>query len=167
MELIVRRDGDEIRIVVERRGEGYEARLGGRTVSIDWAVAGDGSRSLLVEGRQHEVAVVALGEGRYRVTSAGGDEIVEVLDPLTDLARRSRAKAAGVGPKRVLAYMPGRVVAVLVTAGERVERGRGLVVLEAMKMQNEIAAESDGIVRAVHVSPGQAVEGGDPLFEIE
>jgi biotin carboxyl carrier protein len=63
--------------------------------------------------------------------------------------------------------MPGRVVAVLVEPGAEVRRGQGVVVLEAMKMENEIQAESDGVVRTLHVEPGQAVEGGDPLFDLE
>jgi biotin carboxyl carrier protein len=167
MELIVRDDGGERRVVVERRGAAYAVRLGERTLLVERAVTGDGLRSLLVAGRQHEVSVVALGEGRYRVATAQGERVVEVLDPLTALARQSRAAEHASGPQQVTAYMPGRVVAVRVTAGERVERGHGLVVLEAMKMQNEIQAERDGVVRAVHVAVGEAVEGGDLLFEID
>ncbi len=63
--------------------------------------------------------------------------------------------------------MPGRVAAVLVAAGAEVAAGAGVVVLEAMKMQNEIAAEHAGTVTAIFVEPGQSVDGGDPLFELE
>jgi biotin carboxyl carrier protein len=63
--------------------------------------------------------------------------------------------------------MPGRVVAVLAEEGARVEAGQGVVVLEAMKMENEIRAERAGTLARLHVRPGQAVEGGDPLFEVE
>jgi biotin carboxyl carrier protein len=63
--------------------------------------------------------------------------------------------------------MPGRVAAVLVEAGAQVAAGTGIVVLEAMKMQNEIQAERAGVVRQIFVEPGQAVDGGDPLFELE
>lgn len=167
MELIVRGAGRETRVAVERRGATYDVRLGGRTLVVERVVAGEGLRSILVEGRQHEVSVAALGQGRYRVTSTAGEQEVEVLDPLTDLARRGDPKAAGGGPQRVTAYMPGRVVAVLVAEGELVASGQGLVVLEAMKMQNEILADRDGSVRQVHVAPGQAVERGDPLFDLE
>ena len=65
------------------------------------------------------------------------------------------------------AYMPGRVITVLVAEGDAIEPGQGLIVLEAMKMENEIQAEAAGVVRRVLASPGQTVEGGDPLFEIE
>ena len=63
--------------------------------------------------------------------------------------------------------MPGRVVEVRVQAGDRVEAGQPLVVLEAMKMQNEIQAERAGTVSRVFVGAGQAVEGGDPLVEVD
>jgi pyruvate carboxylase subunit B len=63
--------------------------------------------------------------------------------------------------------MPGRVVELLVEVGQEVASGQGLVVLEAMKMENEILAESAGVVRQILVEPGQAVEAGDPLLEME
>ena len=85
--------------------------------------------------------------------------------PLRHLALGSSA-AAPDGKRAVTAYMPGRVVAVLVEQGHRVEVGQGIVVLEAMKMENEIRAEVAGVVTKLHVRPGQSVEGGDPLFEI-
>ncbi|REK07215.1 MAG: biotin/lipoyl-binding protein [Acidobacteria bacterium] len=62
--------------------------------------------------------------------------------------------------------MPGKVVKVLVEAGARVEAGQGVLVLEAMKMENEIQAESSGVLAEIFVSEGQAVQGGDPLFEV-
>ena len=63
--------------------------------------------------------------------------------------------------------MPGRVVAILAEVGAPVIAGQGIIVLEAMKMQNEILAEADGTIKAIYVQSGQAVEGGDPLFELE
>ncbi|MGB5552633.1 MAG: biotin/lipoyl-containing protein, partial [Thermoanaerobaculia bacterium] len=63
-------------------------------------------------------------------------------------------------------YMPGRVVELLVQEGDEVTVGQGLVVLEAMKMENEIQADRAGTVKKIFVSAGQPVEGGDPLFEL-
>jgi len=63
--------------------------------------------------------------------------------------------------------MPGKVVAVLVEAGARVERGQGLLVIEAMKMENEIGAPRAGTVSEVRVKPGQAVEPGELLARID
>jgi biotin carboxyl carrier protein len=63
--------------------------------------------------------------------------------------------------------MPGRVVAVLVEVGAAVTAGQGIVVLEAMKMENEIRAEHDGTIAKIFVQPGQAVDSGNPLFEMD
>ena len=63
--------------------------------------------------------------------------------------------------------MPGRVVTLLVGEGETVKAGQGVVVLEAMKMENEIQTDVAGVVKKIFVEEGQSVEGGDPLFEIE
>ena len=65
------------------------------------------------------------------------------------------------------AYMPGRVVSVLVEEGAAVEPGQPLMVLEAMKMQNEIVAEHRGVVKKIHVAAGDSVDSGAPLFELE
>jgi len=126
----------------------------------------EGLWSLLVDGAQHEVAVAEEGADRYRVSTSTGLHRVEVTDPLTHLAREAHGAAAGGGTRTVTAYMPGRVVAVLVEEGEEVRAGQGVVVLEAMKMENEIAPDHPGQVTKIHVQPGQAVEGGDPLFDL-
>ncbi|HEX6202620.1 MAG TPA: biotin/lipoyl-containing protein, partial [Thermoanaerobaculia bacterium] len=147
--------------------------VGGRVHHVDAAAVGDGAASLVIDGEQREIAVHPLparpgGGDRYRLTAAGTTvpAEVEVLDPLTHLARQAHAKAGGPVRREVTAYMPGRVVAVLVDEGSEVRAGQGVVVLEAMKMENEITAESDGVVRKVFVEVGQAVEGGDRLFEL-
>ena len=167
MELIVLRAGREERVEVEHRDQSFEVRLGGETYRVDSAATNGAVRSLLIEGRQYEVAVRKGRHGRYLVSYQGISEEVEVLDPLSFLARQGATRQARRGLERVTAYMPGRVVAVHVGEGDRVTAGQGLVVLEAMKMQNEITAERQGVVRQVFVTSGQAVEGGDPLFEIE
>ena len=92
---------------------------------------------------------------------------VELVAPLEHLAEQAHGESGRRGRVVVAAYMPGRVVSVLVGEGDAVESGRSLVVLEAMKMQNEIRADRPGVVRRVHVAAGQAVENGDPLVELE
>lgn len=167
MELIVRRGEREERVRVQRTGEGYEVTLGGRTIPVDAVrVVADGY-SLRYEGAQHEVSVHPLEASRYQVAWRAGTAEVEVADPLAALAQRSHAAVAHKGPRRVTAYMPGRVVAVLAVEGDTVTAGQGVVVLEAMKMENEIQADRAGTIRAIFVQPGQPVEGGDPLFELE
>ncbi len=167
MELIVLRRGEEHRVTIEPSAVGLAVRLGDRTFLVDRVATAGCVRSLIIEGQQFEVSVKAGLDGRYQVSLPGAMEEVEVLDPLTHLAAKGGARQALSGRQTVTAYMPGRVVAVLAKEGDEVTAGHGLVVLEAMKMENEIQAESAGVVRKVYISPGQTVEGGDPLFEIE
>ena len=173
MELIVtlteRGETREERVSIRRDGERWRVAVGERRYEVDAQHVADGTGlwSLIVDGAQHEVAVAPEGEDRYRVSTAGTLHAVSVTDPLTHLARQAHGAVAGGGAQTVTAYMPGRVAAVLVAEGDEVEAGQGVVVLEAMKMENEIAPEHPGRIAKIHVSPGQAVEGGDPLFDLE
>jgi pyruvate carboxylase subunit B len=168
MDLIVRAGEREERVTVERTAAGYRLRLGDRVYEIDAVAAGgEGLLSLRLGADHHEFAVRAEDDGRYRVTGRRAAAEVEVLSPLAHLVRRTAGAAGARRAERITAYMPGRVVAVLVEEGAEVEAGQGVVVLEAMKMENEIHAEHPGIVRKILVEPGQSVEGGEVLFELE
>ncbi len=167
MELIVQRGERADKVVVERQGELWHVRIGDTEYRVDAAPVAGTARTLRVDGRQFEVDVAHRGGGRYEVSRSGWVEELNVQDPLSYLARQTHARGAAQGPQTVSAYMPGRVVAVLVEEGSAVSAGAGVVVLEAMKMENEIQAERDGTVRRILVGLGEAVEGGDPLFEIE
>jgi pyruvate carboxylase subunit B len=166
MELIVQHAQGELELRIERRGDEYRVEIGDRTYVI-LAAAAAGVRSLIVDGGQHEVRVRHLGGDRYEVTTSTGLETLSVRDPLVHLAESAHHGGEGGGRKRVEAYMPGRVVQLLVDEGAEVEAGQGLLVLEAMKMENEIQAERAGTVCRILVEPGQAVETGDPLFELD
>ncbi|MEM7049406.1 MAG: biotin/lipoyl-containing protein [Acidobacteriota bacterium] len=168
MELIVRSGEREESVTIERQGDVFEVRLGERTYRIDAVVAGaNGLSSLRTDAGQYEVAVHREGGSRYRVHTRHGSDAVDVLDPLSALAGDGFGAGGGQGKGVVEAYMPGRVVAVLVEEGAEVEAGQGIVVLEAMKMENEIQAEAAGVVKKLHVAAGDAVDGGDPLFALE
>jgi biotin carboxyl carrier protein len=179
MELVARQGEREERVTVARGDDGrYRVTVGERVYRVDLASAGGALSLRMAEdaegggiafGEQHEVSVrpVSNSPGTYQVATAAGAAAVEVLDPLAALARGDRGGRGGKRRARVAAYMPGRVVAVLAAEGAEVKAGDGVIVLEAMKMQNEIQAEHDGKIAKVFVEPGQAVEGGDPLFELE
>ena len=167
MELIARLGDREENVSVERTERGYRITVGDAVHEVDAVHAGDGSYSLIHDGVQHEVSVRPGTDGHYQVITAGGESDVWLMDPLVHLALEAHGEAAGSGPRQVTAYMPGRVVELLVAQGDRVEAGQGVLVLEAMKMKNEIQAESGGVVSRFLVEEGQTVEGGDPLFELE
>lgn len=165
MELIARMDEREARVEIERHGDRYTVRVDDAVYQVDAVQASETGRSFLIEGAQLEVGVKSLGNGKYQVSSARGLTQVEMCDPLAFLAESSHAAHDGAVLK-VTAYMPGRVVDILVAEGDALERGQGVMVLEAMKMENEIQSERAGTISQIFVEPGQAVERGDPLFEV-
>ena len=166
MDLVAKASGREARLRLERTEKGYRVRVDERTYDVDVVHVAGNVRSLVIDGSQFVVSARPRGNGRYTVSHVDGSGDVELVDPLTHLARQAHAAGAAGGSEQITAYMPGRVVRILVEEGEEVEAGQGVLVLEAMKMENEIQAEHGGTVEKILVEEGQAVEGGDVLFEI-
>lgn len=117
---------------------------------------------LLAGAVPHEVFIERRREG-YAVTVEGYRHVVRVLDESSWPADERYRELARDQGERVISPMPGIVVAVLVEAGQPVRAGGGIAILEAMKMENEIRARRDGVVRSVHVRPGQAVNLNDVI----
>jgi biotin carboxyl carrier protein len=161
MRLEIQIGGRKRSVEIEREGARLRASIDGRVLAADVVSLADGTYSILIDGRAFEVRVRPGLRGL--VVQAEGDEFpVEVLDPRAWRGKRSGAVEAE-GRQEILAPMPGKVVRVLVNAGEAVEAGRGVVVVEAMKMQNEIRAAKTGKVERVLVREGQAVSAGEVL----
>ncbi len=155
LDLEVRVEGDQLVLETERES------VAAHVVSLP-----DGeSYSLLVAGRSYEVAIQEEGDGLH-VLLDGRRFRVSVKSPL----EKTLAEVAHVGPIAAGAVleapMPGLVVAVKVDVGERVSAGQALVVMEAMKMQNELQAETEGVVTALHAAPGDTVEAGRKLVTL-
>ena len=123
--------------------------------------AGDGAWSILIDGRSY--AAKLLGEGEVSIN--GRVFQVEVFDPRGPRGRRAAGERSG--PQVVTTSMPGRVVRVLVTPGQQVAAGQRLIVVEAMKMQNEMKAPRAGRVVSVEAEAGATVSAGDILVVIE
>jgi pyruvate carboxylase subunit B len=114
------------------------------------------------------VVVPGADRGHYRLCTDGHRLDVEALDERTRAIRELTAKHGGApGPAPLVAPMPGLVVRINVTVGDTVHPGQGLVVMEAMEMENELRASSAGTVTAVRVVEGSAVEKGAVLVEME
>lgn len=125
-------------------------------------------RQLLVDGRPRLLAIQPVARGRWLFGAAGERREVEVVDERTRHIRSLTAQTTATTGGGVLkAPMPGLVVRIQVEPGVVVETGAGVLVLEAMKMENELRAAAPGIVRAVRVQPGQAVEKGQVLVEFD
>ncbi len=154
---------------VELELDGERVIVNGRTYSaVLGSLQGTPLRSLLLDGHPQSVTVEPLGRGRWLLTFAGDRWEVEVIDERTRHIRGltsggDHQRAAGV----LKAPMPGLVVRVHARPGDRVAAGAGIVVLEAMKMENELKAPASAQVRSVRVAPGEAVEKGQVLVEFE
>jgi biotin carboxyl carrier protein len=141
----------------------YTVTIDGRPREVDWREAGGPFVSLLVGGGSHHVALEPR-PGGYRVLVESHDFAVDVLDATRDTAIAGRGPA---GPARLVAPMPGRIVRVLAEPGQEVEAGQGLVVMEAMKMENELHSPRAGRVAEVHAREWQTVETGALLVVVE
>jgi pyruvate carboxylase subunit B len=154
-------------VEVEIDGDGV--RVGGRAVAAELRAVPDSRvHHLLVDGRSVHVVAQAAEGGAWDVALDGLRFRAEVLDERTRAIREMTGRSAGPrGPKPVRAPMPGMIVRVEVEPGETVRSGQGIVIVEAMKMENELKAEGDGVVTRVLVAPGEAVEKGAVLVEFE
>lgn len=164
MKLIARYEDMDIAVDVERRGTSYFLKLGDRSFEVDMARAGQYVHSVRLEDGT-QFGLVHHAEGNtHEVTMDGSKIFVDIVDPLA-LKRRGQDDAAGKGGI-IKALMPGRIVRVLVEAGQQVTKGAGLLILEAMKMENEIQAPTDGTIEQLFVKPGDTVEGGAALIHL-
>ncbi len=164
MRLIARHGEKEIPLEVERYGNGYRVRLGDRWLVVDLVNAGPYIRSLRLEdGTQLSLSHDREGD-THQISLADSTIYVNIANPLS-LRRKGREDESGEGGV-VKALMPGRIARVMVSKGDSVRKGAGLLVLEAMKMENEIQAPADGVVDSVFVEAGQTVEGGAELVRI-
>jgi biotin carboxyl carrier protein len=156
-------DGRTVRAEV-RGGDGrYTVALDGAPMEVDLVEAGRSFASLLVGGESHEVVIEKRPEGY--VVHFPADAVAVSIAESTGGAPAAVARPAG--PARLTAPMPGRVVRVLRGAGTEVAAGDGLVVIEAMKMENELKSPRAGRVQEVAVREGQAVEAGALLMMVD
>ncbi len=159
------KDSKAYRLVLERTSDGWECRLDGKVIRVDAVIPRRDVLSLLVDGRAYEIKReqtatdlhMWVGSARFAV---------ELRDPRS---LRSRQASAGddTGPRKILAPMPGRVVRLLLEENSPVEAGQGVVVVEAMKMQNEIKSPKKGVVKKISAVAGAAVNPGDVLAIVE
>ena len=164
MKFIAREGERELEVEVHRHGPGYRIRIGDRWLEADFISVGRYVRSLRLEDGT-QFSLVHHREGNTHEISLDGSTVtVDIIDPLAAKRRRRDDEVGGAGV--VKAMMPGRVVRVLVEQGAAVKKGAGLLILEAMKMENEIQAPADGTVDEIFVTPGQTVEAGADLLHI-
>lgn len=161
MNLKVSMDGREIPLRLERRGDAWIAN--GRAASV--IEVEPGIYSVLYEGRSFEVQIQRLLEGGYAVNLRGKRFVLEVSDPRK--LSRGAGRFSREGRQKIAAPMPGKVIRLLAAEGDQVEAGQGIIVVEAMKMQNELKAPKAGRIASLAAREGATVAAGDTLAIVE
>ncbi|MGH9496090.1 MAG: biotin/lipoyl-containing protein [Candidatus Sulfotelmatobacter sp.] len=157
-------NGKNHRLELDRAEGRWTCRLDGHTIEADAVMVRSNVVSLRIGDRAYEVKFDRVG-GELQICLGSRRFTAEVRDPRS---LRGRVRAADAhGPKKVTAPMPGKVVRVLVSRGDEIEAGAGVVVVEAMKMQNEVKSPKKGIIQKILVSEGAAVNAGDALAVVE
>ncbi len=156
-------DGRICSVAVERTERGFDVTVDGRRCTADLVPVPSGW-SLLIDGRSYEVAVEER-RGALTVHVNGGAFAVALPSASRGAGRRKAAVHTG-GPQQIVTPMPGRIVRVLVKPGDTVSARQGLIVIEAMKMENELRASGPGTVVEVRVSEGALVEANSVLMVI-
>lgn len=166
-ELIVTAEGRDRTVVVDGPGPDgrFRVSVDGVEQLVDASALRPGTWSLIVAGRSY---VVDLDRRRAGIAASvgAGEVVLQVEDALHKRLASAAGARAPVHGEVIRAPIAGKVVKVVVAVGDQVAPGSAVIVLEAMKMENELAAERGGTVSAIHRSAGQAVETGDVLVEI-
>jgi biotin carboxyl carrier protein len=167
MRYVVQLNGDRKAVTLEPDGVAFEVEPPARAELSD--IEGSPVRMVKIGTQVYRVvAQKRQGRGTYTLWVDGYRFETEALDERTRAIRDLSASRTGpTGPAPILAPMPGLIVRVSVKAGDKVEAGQGIVVMEAMKMENELRATAAGTVRSVEVAPGTAVEKGALLVALE
>ena len=159
-------DGKEYAIEFSRSGDVVNAVIDGRTYQVETSNPGSGVHLIKDAGRIFEVFVSKNDDGNFNVSVAGNDLSIGLADPKR-LRNRSSAAGDHDGIAEIKTAMPGKIVRVLVAVGDQVEKNDGVIVVEAMKMQNELRSPKSGTVRDIRFAEGSTVAAGDILISIE
>ena len=153
-------------VELERGGENFRVILDGHPVDADVVKVAASSVSILLDGQSFEVHVTPALEGKLKLQSGAHEFTAEVQDPRAWRGRK-HGRLEAEGRQQVLVPMPGKVIRLLVKEGETVQAGQGLIVIEAMKMQNEIRSPKSGKVERLLTKEGQTVNVGEVLAWVE
>lgn len=151
-----------VEVTVDPSGK-FVVSVEGKPVDADVVALDDGSLSVRIGGRMLDMVV----EGEppeLGVVASGYRAYVRVESERLRAAAAAKRSGGGAAEKAMMAPMPGRVVKLLVAVGDEVKAGQGLIVIEAMKMENELRAKGPGKIGEIHVQAGAAVEAGAKLL---
>jgi biotin carboxyl carrier protein len=153
-------------IELQRDSDRWKISLDGAPLDADAVEISPNVFSVLLNGESYEVRLAAANDGKLTLQTRHHEFIAEVVDSRAWRGRRHGAMDAK-GRQQIVAPMPGKVVRVLIKAGDKVEAGQGLLVVEAMKMQNEVRSPKTGTVERLLAKEGQPVNAGEILAWID
>lgn len=165
MELEFKIENESHKLHVEFKDRQYRIGLDEKEYVVDSAVISEHCLSMLVDGRAF-TAYFAEANGKKYVSIGGEQFCIEEAESETVAASGAGATAVDEAPVAA-SPMPGKVVKILVKLGDRVEKGQGLVIVEAMKMENEIKSPVKGVVDKVNFKAGDLVDAAQPIIEIK
>jgi biotin carboxyl carrier protein len=157
-------DGRAARVEVRSTGGQYTVLVDGRPLSVAVFPTARHFTTLIIDGSCHDAGVLRQGASHSVALRQGTFDVTLVAAARDAIAPHRKAAA---GPAKVSAPMPGKIVRVVASSGQDVRAGECLVVMEAMKMENEIRSPRDGRIKDVLVKEGQAVESGALLILVE
>ena len=158
-------DEKDYRLELARADAGWRCRLNGRDVQLDAVLVQRDVLSILIEGKSYEIKREHTGTDTHLWVGNVG-YAPELRDPRSLRGRKGSA-ADEKGPRRLIAPMPGKVVRVLIGEQQAVEAGQSILVMEAMKMQNELKSPKKGIVQKIVAAEGSNVNAGEVLAIVE
>ena len=153
-------------VELEKSGESWRVCLDGQPVDADVAFVAPRTLSILLFGRSFEVRIAEQPDGMLKINAGGREFAAQIVDTRAWRGRAHGSAEAG-GRQSIQAPMPGKVIRLLVSEGQSVEAGQGLLVVEAMKMQNEVRSPKTGTVQRILAKEGQPVNAGDVLAWVE
>jgi biotin carboxyl carrier protein len=154
-------------VEIEESGKSvYRVSVDGNEFIVDGKKTGRTNYSLIVDNRSFEIEVDHTDD-EYRVLVDGRNYRIQLVDERRVRVGSGQLGSEPQGRQNVSVPMPGKVIAVLAAEGDTVEKGQGLVIVEAMKMENEVRSPIAGIVKEIRAKPGDTVEGGAVLLVVE
>jgi len=159
-------DGKTHRVELTREEKVWLCKVDGQVVEVDAALTARDVLSVLVGGKAYEIKRERSLQGELHMVIGSARYAVDVQDPRSLRTRRAVAGAES-GPQRIKAAMPGKIVRILVGEKDEVKAGQGVIVMEAMKMQNEMKSPKDGRVQKILAAEGSVVNAGDTLAIID
>jgi biotin carboxyl carrier protein len=151
---------------LEKDGSSYKVSLDGQSVDADVILAAPNAVSVILNGAAFEIHIAPSLDGTYKLQTGPHEFQADVRDPRSWRGAKQGGLEAE-GRQQIIAPMPGKIVRLLVNVGDTVEAGQGLVVIEAMKMQNEIRSPKKGKVERLETKEGQLVNAGDLLAWVD